>query len=144
MRAITAVLVLAGFGAGCKSAPDTTSPTLLRGEAPHVEIRVDRPIARVGQRVHVKAYGRGELRGGWSCTYQLWRTDESSWQGTGTEPKTQCGDVAESWIWPDGIGREYRFSRPGAHEVCVQVFDRHGWLIGRQMCARVDVPGDNQ
>lgn len=145
--ALLALLYLSSIGLHCASTPRAsreTAPNALRGEAPHIEIKVDRPLIRPGQRVYVKAYGRGELRDGWSCTYQLWRTDETGWKATGTQPKTQCADEVESWIWPDGRGREYQFFAPGPHEVCVQVYQRHGYLVGRQMCARVDVVGGNQ
>lgn len=131
---------------GCASARRAESvdaPNAIRGEAPHIKIKVDKPLIRPGGRVFAKAYGRGELRGGWICTRQLWRTDESPWRETGASAGAQCGEQAESWIWPDGVGREYRFPTPGPHEVCVEVYTRQGWLIGRD-CARVDVVGGEQ
>lgn len=122
-------------------------PRPIKNESPHIEVTVngkDTVLVRPGQLVLAKAYGRGELRGGWKCLAVLWRTDESGWQHTGTEPGAQCGDVDETWVWPEDAGRPYRFARPGPHEVCVQVYTRQGWLVGRETCARVEVVGGNQ
>lgn len=113
-------------------------PRPVNHESPHIEIKVDRTVIRPGQTVHVKAYGRGDLKGGWRCTSESWRGD-GGWQTEGTEAGAQCGDVGETWIWPTGPGRPYTFVSPGEHQVCVEIHDRWGWIVGKQECVRVDV-----
>lgn len=137
MPRLTALLLASILSMCCVSTE--TRPDVLRDESPHIELKLSHPLVRPGQLVFARAYGRGKLNGGWVCTYQLWRSDESSWQGTGTEPKAECGEVYETWIWPSAPGRQYSFTTSGMHEVCVQVYDRKGLIIGRQQCAPVEV-----
>jgi hypothetical protein len=149
---LAAVVIVAGMAApGCSTAAKKRAaydpareagPRPIKNEAPHIELLLNgKPmlVLRPGAPILAKAYGRGELRGGWKCLAVLWRTDETGWQHTGTEPGAQCGDVAETWIWPEDAGRPYRFTSPGSHEVCVQVYTRQGWLVGREQCARVEI-----
>lgn len=115
-------------------------PRPINRESPHVELKLSATVVRPGVTVFAKAYGRGDLKGGWRCTSQLWSDVEG---GTlpleGVPPRAPCGEVGETWIWPEGRGKQYRFTSPGQHEVCVTVHDRQGWVIGTRQCVPVNV-----
>lgn len=135
-------LVVATVPPACATGPHAqveTRPNELRGEAPHIELKLSATNVMPGRKVYAKAYGRGDLRGGWRCTAQSWRGD-GGWLTDGHQADTPCAEIGETWIWPEGLGKEFVFTSPGEHEVCVAVHDRHGRLIGlRPECVRLDV-----
>jgi hypothetical protein len=92
-------------------------------------------------KVVATAMGVGELNGGWRCTAQLWRSDETGWQQDGLpEPGAQCGEVGETWVWH----KEFRWVTPGDHEIHIQVYNRKGLLIGKEVFIPVHVVGGEQ
>lgn len=111
-------------------------PRPIKNESPHVELKLSHTVVRPGFPVTAKAYGRGDLKGGWRCVYVQWATDETGWQGDGTPPGAQCGEEGETWIWTKG---PFRFLSPGEHRVCIEAYTRRGWLIGTRTCETVNV-----
>lgn len=153
-----AILFLSAVaGLACATAKPDAGPRPINGEAAHIVLLVNGKPSAVtlrGRKVYAIAKGQGEIRtrkGGawvvepWRCTFQLWRTDESGWMQDGPDAGVPCGDVAETWVWPGGMGKEFTFVSPGAHEICVEVHTHGGYLIGpTAVCASVVVVGGEQ
>lgn len=145
--AATAMICAGFFAPACSTAVKERAaidpareagPRPVNHESPHVEIKADRTNVLPGRSVLVKGYGRGDLKGGWRCLSQVWCDDETGCHTEGVPPGAQCGELGETWIWPEGPGRPYRFG-PGEHAVCLAVYDHHGWIVGSKQCVRIDV-----